>query len=58
MARSYFPPLKPIPEGATKEERIAMFNEYKKEAISMNPNAFNKDGTVKTTWQMIKGLFT
>jgi len=58
MARVYTPPLKPIPDGATKEDRQRMFDEHKADLIRLNPNHFNADGTQKTMWQWLKRLFT
>ena len=57
MAFVYIPEIKKVPEGATKEERIKMFNEYKEDLIRCNPNSFNEDGTVRTFWQVLKYTF-
>jgi len=57
MAFVYIPEIKKVPEGATKEERIKMFNEYKEDLIRCNPNFFNEDGTVRTFWKVLKYTF-
>lgn len=57
MATVNLPKMRPVPEGATDEDRRRMYNEYKAELIKLNPNSFNDDGTVKTVWQRIFGLF-
>ena len=57
MAFVYIPEIKKVPEGATKEERIKMFNEYKEDLIRCNPNSFNEDGTVRTFWKVLKYTF-
>lgn len=51
------PPLKPIPAGATKEDRHQMFEDYKKELARLNPHLMNADGTRKTFMQRIRHLF-
>ena len=50
-------PMKPIAANATLEDRRRAFKEYKRELMQLNPRSFNADGSVKTTWQYIKGLF-
>jgi hypothetical protein len=50
--RAYLPPMKPIPEGATKEDRARMHEDYKKEFRRLNPGHYNKDGNVKKWWQI------
>jgi len=57
MSYLHIPTLKPIPEGATEEDRLRMFEEYKSELIKFNPRHFNADGTVKTLWQSFMNLF-
>lgn len=57
MSSVYLPPLKPIPDGTTKQDRIRMFEESKQELIRLNPTRFNPDGTVKTLWQNLIHLF-
>ena len=52
------PPLKPIPEGATEQDRRNLFNEHVAELRRLNPGRFNPDGSVITLWQALKGLFT
>ena len=58
MPKTILPPMRPIPEGATKEDRHRMFDEYKAELIKLNPSHFNADGSQKTVMQWLKGLFT
>ncbi len=57
MARVIIPEMKKIPDGATDADRLQMFNEHKAELVRLNPGHFNPDGTVKTVWQSIKGVF-
>lgn len=58
MGQAYFAPIRPVPENATKEERLKAFEEYKKEMMMLNPQFFNSDGSVKTVWQTLKSLFS
>ncbi len=51
MRRAYMPPMKPIPEGATKEDRKKLYDEYMQELRELNPHCFNEDGSVKSAWQ-------
>ena len=57
MTMPYIPPHKPIPDGATKEERRKMYEEYKALLIRSNPHLMNPDGTFKSFWQSIKYSF-
>ena len=57
MAYIYLPKLKKVPEGATKEERLRMFEECKKELVSCNPNYFNENGTQKTFLGVLGATF-
>jgi len=57
MARIHIPLMKPVPENATVEDRRKMFEEHKAKLIKLNPSCFNTDGTVKTIWQRLTGLF-
>lgn len=57
MANLIIPKMKQIPEGATLEERGIMFEEYREELIRLNPQAFNRDGSVKSIWGSIKDFF-
>ena len=57
MAIAIIPKMKPIPKGATKEDRERMFEEYKAELISLNPGNFNPDGTTKSFFQWLWGLY-
>lgn len=57
MARVIIPPMPPVPEGATQELRDQMREEYKAELMALNPGHFNPDGSLKSPWQMLKGLF-
>lgn len=56
MSKLNIPSLKRVPEGATKETRIQMFEDYKSELMRMNPGRFNNDGSIRTIWQAIKEL--
>ena len=47
----------PIPDGATEQDRLDMFNEYKRRLAKANPHLMNPDGTQKSLWQSIKRLF-
>lgn len=57
MARAIIPPMKPIPAGATKEDRERLFLEHRAELVALNPHMFNPDGSVKSFWQSLKKLF-
>ena len=57
MATVYIPKMKPVPDGASDEDRQRMFDEYKADLARLNPGLFNADGTQKTLWQRLKGLF-
>jgi|APLak6261664116_1056043.scaffolds.fasta_scaffold52655_2 hypothetical protein len=48
MAFLYIPPLKPVPENATQEDRQKMYEEYCAELIKCNPRNFNNDGGIKS----------
>jgi hypothetical protein len=50
--------MKKIPAGATEEEIVKAYAEYRAEIVRMNPNAFNPDGSLKTFRQSFKSLFT
>jgi len=50
-------PLIPIPEGATEEERLELFEEWKRQFAQANPGHFNSDGSRITIWQQIKNLW-
>jgi hypothetical protein len=54
MSQIIFPPFKPVPDNASDEVRLAMFDSYKKELVRLNPKKFNADGTRKTFFQTIK----
>lgn len=54
MSIAIIPKMKKIPEGATKEDRQRMFQEYRAELIKYNPSHFNPDGSVKSFWQLIR----
>ena len=45
------PEIKRIPEGATKEDRIKMFNDYKKLLAALNPGHFHANGEHKKWWR-------
>jgi len=49
--------MKPIPEGATLEDRERLFKEYRIELARLNPHMYNPDGSMKTTLQWLKGMF-
>jgi hypothetical protein len=51
------PPMEPVPEDASKEERQAMYDEYCASVQRLNPRHFNANGTQKSTWDMIKDIF-
>lgn len=44
------PPMKPIPEGATREDRVRMYDEHVAELRRLNPQHFNADGSLKPMW--------
>lgn len=58
MAHLDIPKLKPIPEGATREDRERMYQEHIAEIKRRNPRHFNADGTRRSVWDIIEGLFT
>lgn len=56
MAYANIPPMKEVPEGATQEQRDAMYQEYRAELQLRNPRHFNPDGSLKTDWWLIAAL--
>jgi len=59
MRRAFLPPRKPIPEGATEEDRKRMFQEYREELRRLNPHMHNPDGSLKddNVWGWLFALF-
>lgn len=57
MSYIYLPPIKPVPEGASMEERKRMYEEAKAELIRFNPDYFTKDGKLKAWYEPLIGLF-
>jgi hypothetical protein len=51
MAKIYTPDVVPVPEGATKEDRLRMYEEYRKELFRLNPHLCNPDGSRRTIFQ-------
>jgi hypothetical protein len=54
MAMVILPPITPVPSGATRAERIQMYEKYKAELIAFNPGFFPakirmKDGKEETS---------
>lgn len=49
--RAIIPKMKEIPEGATKADRIRMYDEYMAELRRLNPKHYNADGSLKSTKQ-------
>ena len=44
MRRAYIPPMKPVPPGADDKTRQAMFEEYQKQLVELNPEYFDSHG--------------
>jgi hypothetical protein len=57
MPRVILPEMTRVPEGASREVRDRMYEEYKAELMALNPGHFNSDGSLKGPWQMFKDLF-
>lgn len=51
-------PFKRVPEGATDEQRRAMYEDWCAEFRLANPRYFNSDGTSKKWWQVLLGIGT
>lgn len=58
MADLFIPKMNLVPKGATEEERRRMFDEYNKRLIKFNPGFVYSDGTRKSFFGWIKGLFS
>jgi hypothetical protein len=55
MAHIDIPQFKPIPPGATLEERTRLYEEWCDELRRRNPIYYNADGSQKKWWQMLLG---
>lgn len=57
MAIVFLPELKPVPTGATLEDREKLLQEYKDELARLNPHLVHPDGTTRSLWQCLRYLF-
>lgn len=44
MRRAYIPPMKSVPPGADDKTRQAMFEDYQKQLVELNPEYFDSHG--------------
>lgn len=58
MARVILPQMRPIPDGATRDDRVRMYEEYRLNMARLNPHLMNPDGTNKSFWQRFKCIFS
>lgn len=56
MAIVVTPRLKPIPEGATKDDRERMHKNYIAELARLNPGHFHANGTRKSVFWRLNGF--
>lgn len=51
------PEMKRVPEGASMATRRAMYDDYCAQLRRLNPHCYNADGSIKTWWQALIGLW-
>ncbi len=51
------PEMKPVPKGATKEDRKKMYDAYVAELKELNP-WYVQGNPMKSYWNQLKGLFS
>jgi hypothetical protein len=58
MAIITIPKLKPIPDGATRDDRERLHKDYVAELVRLNPGHLHADGTLKIVLKRIVNLFS
>lgn len=46
------PPFKPVPPGATEDDRRRMYEDYLAELRRLNPAFYRRDGKPRTIWEV------
>jgi hypothetical protein len=52
----FIPPMKPVPLGASDEDRRRMYEEYCDELRRLNPFYYHSDGSLRRWWQLLLGV--